>query len=188
MADKDLIRFYLDTMVLNEHLTQWYRAVFVAFYVGVIIIAALFVTTERELAKLTFPVVVCGLILSVLWVWITSQRTNIVERQKEKIKELTKGDKNLADCFKIYTFKRTKCAPELTFNIFLPLFIGFALIYTLWEFALPYLPESTNLYKFLLKLPLEYEDACSIFCAFLAFVFIILSILAKLKWSRIPEG
>lgn len=187
MADKELIRFYFDTMSLNEHLMQWYRAVFVTFYAGVIIVA--FALGTEKLVELAFPLVLCGLIVSFLWVWLTSQRARIVERQKNKIKELTKGDKGLVDCFKIYESKWVKRLPEITFNILFPLFIGGSLIYALWKFALPSYNKSSLLYKFLLTWPLEFQDACSAFCVLLALVFIILLIVAikKLSWIGVAR-
>jgi len=133
MVDRELVRFYFDTMSLNEHLTQWYRAILVAFHGGVVF--AMFATWSklpegfgRFISLLVL--VIIGLIVSLLWVWLTSQREVLVRRQMRKIVDLAEADQNLKECYRIYDpkMKWFRNAPPIVFNLVLPVLVGVLLI------------------------------------------------------------
>lgn len=155
MDNKELVRFYFDTMALNDQLMQWYRAFFLAF--ETIIVAAVFALhgTEPIPQRWTFSLAIVGLVLSFLAVWACVQRGNIVDRQKRKIqKELfdEEGNKKvpddeLADCFEIYSPKRKaeKWVPRWTFNVGLHVLIAGLLLTALWS----WMPITPNWYVYL---------------------------------------
>jgi hypothetical protein len=161
MTNKERLRFCFDTMSLNEHLMQWYRAVLVAFDAGVII-SMLSALRQADLKEPTlYP-----FIMSLLWVWLTTQRERIVNRQRDIINELTGkiDDEDLSHCFKIYgtDLGCGRYLAPLIFNFFLPLIVGFLLIAFAWLF----------------------KDSCWIWWTVVAVLFVGLSILAKWKLSR----
>ena len=136
MVNRDLIRFYFDTMALNEHLMQWYRAVFVAFQVGVVFtMLTIMDTTDSE--KFMFSLLGFGLLISLLWVFLTSQRANIVESQKNRMLGIVDkcNDPDIANCVKIYRSKLGKYLPEFIFNLFLPVAVG-GLLITICEYSM----------------------------------------------------
>ena len=163
MADKDLIRFYLDTMVLNEHLTQWYRALFLAL--EAVFFTAVFALHTANFAEWILAPVLVGLIGCCLWVWLTHQRELIVKRQRERIIDLAEVDTDLKDCFEVYSPEMTlfRYAAGFVFNLCLPLIVGVLLIVMLYLFG----------------------KVCWIWCLVIAVIFVILSMCAKCIWSRI---
>ncbi|MBI2329648.1 MAG: hypothetical protein HYU85_08490 [Chloroflexi bacterium] len=145
MEKRELVRFYFDTISYHTELEQWYRAFFLAFEATV-------------LASITFAIVqknqgwivglgIVGLLLTCLAIWSGKQRGNIVDRQRNKLKEILWDVKEeretdveqLAECFEMYNPDKTKVfapgaqnvVPRLVFNLVVPIAIGFALIFIL---------------------------------------------------------
>jgi len=149
MENRNLIRFYFDTMALNDQLMQWYRAFFLAFEAamlgGVLAIRA----SGTIPSWWAFILVIVGLLLSFAGLWACVQRGNIVDRQKTKIISELYDKKtgkpkdlkdSLADCFLIYNKYDLKIVdewekkvPRNTFNIWLHAIMGASLLGMLWE-------------------------------------------------------
>ena len=112
MADRDLVRFYFDTISLNDQLMQWYRAFFLASE-GIISAVAFASSISLELRS---ALAVVGIVLSLVGTWACVQRGRIVDRQKKKITdELYDKDGepkklvgDLAECFQIYNPVKAK--------------------------------------------------------------------------------
>jgi len=138
------VRFYFDTMALNDQLMQWYRAFFLA--VEGVIFTVVFVNLVSP--GLRFGLALIGIGLSLAGIWACVQRGRIVDRQKKKITdELYYEDRtkknltdDLAECFEIYNpvkAKLEKEVPRTIFNFGLHTLIGALLVYVAWQPCLP---------------------------------------------------
>jgi len=178
MVDRQLVRFYFDTMSHNDQLMQWYRAFFLAFE-GIILTV---VFTNLGSLWLRFALALIGIGLSLAGTWACVQRGRIVDRQKKKITdELYNEDgskKNstddLAECFEIYNpvkGKPEKEVPRTIFNYGLHALVGSLLIFVLWQ---PCLPGNWHIF---LGLAIIY----------VIYAVLIIIVIDYLSWRGIPE-
>jgi len=172
------IRFYFDTMALNDQLMQWYRAFFLAFE-GIILTV---VFTNLGSPWLRFGLALIGIGLSLAGTWACVQRGRIVDRQKKRITDelyYEDGTKknltdDLAECFEIYNpvkGKPEKEVPRTVFNYGLHTLIGVLLIYVVWQPCL-----SGNWYAYL-GLPISYA----------MYAMLLIIVIDYLSWRGIPE-
>lgn len=170
MNDKEIIRFYFDTMASNDQLMQWYRAFFLAF--EAIIFAGVLAVHGRENVFSPwwiFILALIGLGISFAGVWACVQRGRIVDGQKRHIqvqffnKDGSKRstDDPLAECFELYSPKcrAEKHVPRIAFNYALHIIIGALLLLALWKWK----PISS--------------DCCLLYCV-ITIVYIVLIVLA----------
>lgn len=125
---EELARFYLDTLALNDHLMQWYRALFLALE-GTLFAAAFFIHEAELIQFLCVPATV-GSLCCPLWATVCAQRGRLVDRQKKKLGDLKNRQEELDwDWYRIWEGEWERRLPRYTFNLFLPLAVG-----TLWVF------------------------------------------------------